>query len=171
MSVVDPGSPPVSLPVPDTIQAVLAARIDRLAPEEKRLLQIAAVIGTVVPLPLLQAIAERPEDAVHRSLEHLQATGFLYETRLYPTLEYAFKHVLTHEVVMESARGALACYMRNSHAIQQLTPTAWEQVERLAYHAFWGEVWDKAVFYLESAPRRRSAAPCGTPPWPLSRRW
>ena len=57
-----------SLQVPPTVQAMLAARIDRLPPEEKRLLQTAAVIGTEVPLPLLQAIAERPEAALHGGL-------------------------------------------------------------------------------------------------------
>lgn len=153
-SVVDPGRQLAVLPVPDTIQAVLAARIDRLAPEEKRLLQIAAVIGTVVPVPLLQAIAERPEDAVQRSLAHLQAAGFLYETRLYPTPEYVFKHVLTHEV----AYGSLlverwrVLHAQIVHAIEQLLPDRLdEQVERLAYHAFRGEVWDKAVSYCRQA--------------------
>ena len=57
--------------VPATVQAVLAARIDRLPPEEKQLLQTAAVIGTEVSLPLLQAIAELPEEALHRGLAHL----------------------------------------------------------------------------------------------------
>ena len=66
------GTPLDTLQVPATVQAVLAARIDRLPPEEKRLLQAAAVIGTEVPLPLLQAIAELPEDALHRGLAHLQ---------------------------------------------------------------------------------------------------
>ena len=84
------------------MQAVLAARIDRLPPEEKRLLQTAAVIGTEVPLPLLQAIAELPEEALHRGLAHLQAAEFLYETRLFPELEYTFKHALTHEVAYGS---------------------------------------------------------------------
>jgi predicted ATPase len=84
--------------VPATVQAVLAARIDRLPAEEKRLLQTAAVIGTEIPLPLLQAIAELPEAALHRSLVHLQAAEFLYETRLFPDHEYTFKHALTHEV-------------------------------------------------------------------------
>ena len=51
-----------SMQVPATVQAVLAARIDRLPPEEKRLLQTAAVIGTDVPFALLQAIADVPED-------------------------------------------------------------------------------------------------------------
>src|SRR5262249_48722995 len=53
------------LQVPATVQAVLAARIDRLSPETKRLLQTAAVIGTEVPLALLQALAELPEEALH----------------------------------------------------------------------------------------------------------
>jgi predicted ATPase len=73
-----------SLQVPATVQAVLAARIDRLPAEDKRLLQTAAVIGTEVPLPLWQAIAELPESDLQRGLAHLQASEFLYETRLFP---------------------------------------------------------------------------------------
>jgi class 3 adenylate cyclase len=76
-----------SIQVPATVHAVLAARIDRLPPEQKRLLQMAAVIGTEVPLALLQAIAERPEDALRVGLASLQAAEFLYETRLFPELE------------------------------------------------------------------------------------
>ena len=60
----------------------VAARIDRLPPEEKRLLQTAAVIGTEVPWPLLQAISDEPDEALHRGLAHLQAAEFLYETSL-----------------------------------------------------------------------------------------
>src|SRR4030095_5740667 len=84
--------------VPATVQAVLAARIDRLPPEEKQLLQTAAVIGTEVPLPLVQAIAELPEERLSRGLAHLQAAEFLYETHLFPERVYTFKHALTHEV-------------------------------------------------------------------------
>jgi predicted ATPase/class 3 adenylate cyclase len=90
------------MPVPATVQAVLAARIDRLPPEEKRLLQTAAVIGTDVPWPLLQAIAELSEETLHRGLAHLQAAEFLYETRLFPEHAYTFKHALTHEVAYGS---------------------------------------------------------------------
>ena len=61
--------------LPATVQAVLAARIDRLPSEEKRLLQTAAVIGTEVPFPLLQAIAELPEEALRMGLAHLQERG------------------------------------------------------------------------------------------------
>jgi predicted ATPase len=80
------------------VQAILAACIDRLRPEAKRLFQTAAVIGTEVPLPLLQAIVELPEEALHRSLVHLQIAEFLYETRLFPERGYTFKYALTHEV-------------------------------------------------------------------------
>src|SRR5262249_14965884 len=90
------------LQVPATVHAVLAARIDRLPPEEKRLLQTAAVIGTDVPFALLRAIADLPEEALHRGLAHLQAAEFLYETRLFPEPEYTFKHALTHEVAYGS---------------------------------------------------------------------
>jgi class 3 adenylate cyclase len=91
-----------TIQVPATVHAVLAARIDRLPPEEKHLLQTAAVIGTEVSLPLLQAIAELPEEALHRGLVHLQAAEFLYETRLFPQQAYTFKHALTHEVAYGS---------------------------------------------------------------------
>ena len=91
-----------TIQVPATVQAVLAARIDRLPLEEKYLLQTAAVVGHEVPLPLLQAIADLSEDALHRSLAQLQGAEFLYETRLFPEREYTFKHALTHEVAYGS---------------------------------------------------------------------
>src|SRR5262249_11508183 len=69
-----------TIQVPATVQAILAARIDRLPPENKHLLQTAAVIGTDVPFALLRAIADVPEEALHRGLAHLQAAEVLYET-------------------------------------------------------------------------------------------
>ena len=145
------------LQVPATVQAVLAARIDRLPPEEKRLLQTAAVIGTDVPFALLRAIADLPEEALHRGLAHLQAAEFLYETRLFPEPEYTFKHALTHEVaygslLLERRRGLHA---RLVEALEALAPERGaEQVERLAHHALRGEVWDKAVTYCQQAGAR-----------------
>jgi predicted ATPase len=140
--------------VPATVQAVLAARIDRLPPEEKRLLQTAAVIGTEVSLPLLQAIAEVPEDAVQRGLAHLQAAEFLYETRLYPEREYTFKHALTHEVaysgLLQERRRVL--HARIVEALETLVgERVTEQAERLAHHALRSEVWDKALVYCRQA--------------------
>jgi tetratricopeptide (TPR) repeat protein len=72
---------PIDIQVPATVHAVLAARIDRLPAEHKRLLQTGAVLGTEVPFPLLQAIAELSEADLHRGLANLQAAEFLYETR------------------------------------------------------------------------------------------
>jgi predicted ATPase len=94
--------PVETVQVPATVQAVLAARIDRLPPEEKRLLQTASVIGKDVPLPLLQAISETAEGILRRDLTHLQAAEFLYEVSLVPELGYTFKHALTHEVAYSS---------------------------------------------------------------------
>ena len=91
--------------IPASVQTILAAR-DRLAPEAKRLLQAAAVIGKDVPMPWLLAIADAPVPEVRAELTHLQAAEFLYETRLFPDLEYTFKHALTHEVVRAMARAA-----------------------------------------------------------------
>src|SRR5262249_56192896 len=87
-----------TIQVPATVQAILAARIDRLSPEDKTLLQKAAVIGKDVPYALLQAIAKAPEEALRQGLGCLQAAEFLYETALFPELEYTFKHALTQEV-------------------------------------------------------------------------
>src|SRR2546425_847449 len=102
-----------AIQVPPTVQVMLAARIDRLPPEDKRLLQTASILGKVVPLALLQAIAEIPDEALRRGLDHLQAAEFLYETGRYPDLEYSFKHALTHEVTY---KGLLQERRRELHA-------------------------------------------------------
>ncbi len=146
--------PVESLQMPATVQAILAARIDRLPPEDKRLLQTAAVIGTEVPWPLLQAIADAPEEALHRGLGQLQAAEFLYETSLFPEHAYTFKHALTHEVaynsLLQERRRAL--HTRIVEAIEGLSADRLtEQVERLAHHALRGEVWDKALAYCRQA--------------------
>jgi class 3 adenylate cyclase/tetratricopeptide (TPR) repeat protein len=148
------------LTVPATVQAILAARIDRLAPEAKRLLQAAAVIGKDVPLPLLLAIADAPEHAVRAELTALQAAEFLYETRLFPDLEYTFKHALTHEVayagLLQERRRTL--HGRITEVIERLAPErVAEHAERLAHHAVRGERWDKAVTYLRQAGLRAMA--------------
>ena len=89
--------------MPATVQAVLAARIDRLPPEEKRLLQTAAVIGKDVPFALLQAIAELPgRRRCTAALSRLQAAELLYAVSLFPEPEYTFKHALTHDVAYGS---------------------------------------------------------------------
>jgi predicted ATPase len=143
--------------VPATVQAVLAARIDRLSPEEKQLLQSASVIGKDVPFALLHAVAELPEESLRRELGLLQAAEFLYETRLFPDLEYTFKHALTHEVaygsLLQEHRRAL--HARIMGAIEKLyADRLHEQIELLAHHASRGELWEKAVEYLYQAGQK-----------------
>jgi len=146
--------------VPATVQAILAARIDRLAPEDKRLLQTAAIIGKDVPHSLLLAIAELTEEDLRRGLAHLQAAEFLYEASLFPDLEYTFKHALTHEVTYG---GLLQERRRDLHArivgaIETLhRDRLTEQVERLAHHALRGELREKAVHYLRQAGIKAAA--------------
>jgi len=140
--------------VPATVQAILAARIDRLRPELKRLLQAASVVGKDVPAILLGAIAEMDEDELGRSLAELQASEFLYETRLFPDLEYTFKHALTHEVaygsLLQDRRRALHAALVG--AIEGLhAGRLAEQIEALAHHAERGGLTMKAVRYLRQA--------------------
>ena len=146
--------------VPTTVQAILAARIDRLSLDDKRLLQAAAVIGKDVPFALLLAVADLGEEDLRRGLAHLQAAEFLYEARLFPDLEYTFKHSLTHEVtyggLLQERRRDL--HARLVDAIETLhRDRLGEQIERLAHHALRGEVWDKAVPYLRQAGLKAAA--------------
>jgi class 3 adenylate cyclase/tetratricopeptide (TPR) repeat protein len=140
--------------VPATVQAILAARIDLLPPEEKQLLQSAAVIGKEMVFPLLQAIAELPEDALRWGLAHLQKAEFLYETRLYPESAYAFKHALTHDVAYSSLLQAQrrVLHARIVEAIERLwADRLTTYVEQLAYHSLRGERWEKALVYCRQA--------------------
>ena len=129
-----------------------------------------------MPFALLQAIADVPEDSLRQGLAHLQAAEFLYETSLFPDLEYTFKHALTHEVaygsLLQDRRRAL--HARIVDAIEALYPERLaEHVERLAHHAFRGEVWEKAVTYLRQAGAQGggTVAPIGRRSPTSSRHW
>jgi class 3 adenylate cyclase/predicted ATPase len=143
-----------AIAVPATVQAVLAARIDRLPPEDKALLQTASVVGKDVPLALLREIAGYAEEGLLGTLARLQAAEFLYETALYPDPEYTFKHALTHEVaygsLLQERRRAI--HARVVEAIESLYGDRLaEHLERLAHHAPRAELSDKAVRYLHQA--------------------
>jgi len=136
-TVVEHGAQCLSLTVPNTIHAVLAARIDRLSPAPKGLLQAASVIGQEVRLPLLQALVGLSDEALQHGLQALQAAEFVYETRLLPAPTYAFKHVLTQEVAYQSLlHSTRAQYHRQ---IAQLLEERWPELaatqpELLAQH-------------------------------------
>jgi predicted ATPase len=84
--------------VPATVQAVLAARIDRLPAGEKELLQALAVLGREFPLELVRRVTLRPDDELEPKLSRLQAGEFIYEQVAAGDVEYVFKHALTQEV-------------------------------------------------------------------------
>ena len=150
-------TPIQAIQVPVSVQSLLAARIDRLPPEDKRLLQAAAVIGHDVPFTLLQAVADEPDQDVRRGLADLQARGFVQEASLFPDLEYTFRHGLVQEVAYSAL---LQQHRRELHArivavIESLhADRQGECVERLAYHAMKGELWDKAATYSREAAVR-----------------
>ncbi len=139
-----------ALHVPPTVQAVLAARIDRLTREEKLLLQQSSVIGTDVPLALLEAVTELPDEVARRTLRALQTAGFIHQTNLFPDLEYRFRHILTREVaystLLKEQRRSL--HARAAVAIERLYGDRLaSQLDELAVHAVRGELWEKAVAY------------------------
>ena len=149
-----------AIQVPATVQAVLAARIDRLPPSIKHLLQSAAVIGKTVPFTLLEAVDETATTELRQGLSQLQAAEFLYEASLFPDLEYTFKHALTLEVAYQTL---LRERRRLLHA-RVLTvlerrgdDEGAQSIETLAHHAVRGEVWDGAASYLYRAGAKAQA--------------
>jgi class 3 adenylate cyclase/tetratricopeptide (TPR) repeat protein len=152
--------PVEAIEVPATVQAILAARIDRLPAEEKRLLQAASAVGKDIPLELLRAVADLGEPDLLRLLARLTAAEFLYEASLFPDPEYTFKHALTHEVAYGSLlhKRRRELHAKIVEAIERLHAERLpEHVERLAHHAFRGEVWAKALAYLRQAGLRAVA--------------
>ncbi len=140
--------------VPDTVEDVILARTHRLDARLRRVLDVAAVIGRTVPLPLLCAVTGGAEDAVADDLRRLEAAEFLRETRAFPEVEYRFKHALTQDV----AYGRIAPEERRAMhrqivgAMETLTSDRLaEHVERLAYHAMCGELWPAAARYARQA--------------------
>lgn len=136
-AVAEQGTETPASAVPDTVQAVLLSRIDRLSPTAKRLLQAAAVIGKDVALPLLHLVTEVPEQSMERELGSLQAAEFLYETQASPLPMYTFKHALTQEVTYQSlGRQARQQYhARVAQGLEAKFPDVVEsQPELLAQH-------------------------------------
>jgi class 3 adenylate cyclase len=146
------GQPP--LEVPDSVQAVLAARMDRLPLAEKGLLQTASVIGNDVPIALLQAVADVPESGLDHALQHLQAAEFLYEIQSETHRVYTFKHALTQEVAYQSLllRTRQRLHQEIAQVLEEHFPeTAEMQPEVLAHHYTEAGLNEPAVGYWQQA--------------------
>jgi class 3 adenylate cyclase/tetratricopeptide (TPR) repeat protein len=142
------------LRIPPTVQGILAARIDRLPPEEKELLQTLAVIGVVFPLSLVREVVQRPADSLERMLSTLQSGEFIYEQPAAADFEYTFKHALTHDVAYNSL------LINRRTTLHECTATAIERLYRerledqyvnLSYHYSLSNRAAKAVEYLRLA--------------------
>jgi predicted ATPase len=146
-----------SIQVPTTVQAMLAARIDRLPADDKRLLQVCAVIGKDIPFRLLQAIVEEPEEVIRRSIAHLQAAEFLYELHLFPEHVYTFRHALTQEVAYQSLlqRTRQHYHQHIAQVLAQRFPDALAtRPELLAHHYTEAGLSVEAIPHWQQAGRR-----------------
>jgi len=145
------------LKIPPTVQAILAARIDRLPQDAKDLLQTLAVIGREFPLSLIRAVVSIPNDETRRLLDVLQLGEFIYEQPAIGDSEYTFKHALTQEVsynsvLMERRR---QLHGRIGAALESLyTNSIDDHLDELAHHYSRSGNSAKALDYLESAGLR-----------------
>jgi tetratricopeptide (TPR) repeat protein len=143
------------VPLPETVQSVLAMRIDRLEPRNKRVLQTAAVIGREFAHDLLAAVCDVAGAELDATLAILCRAEFLFETALYPEVEYAFKHPLTHEVVYQSQLGERRAAVHRAVAQAMETRHADKLDERAAEIAWhWergGEAVQAARWHLRAA--------------------
>jgi len=139
------------LQVPDTVQGIIAARIDRMEQTLKRIMQVASVIGREFAFRILQTIIGMREE-LKTHLLNLQGLEFIYEKSLFPELEYIFKHALTQEVAYNSL---LSNRKREIHgkigeAIEELYADRLEEFyEMLAYHYSNSDDLERAAHYLK----------------------
>jgi class 3 adenylate cyclase/tetratricopeptide (TPR) repeat protein len=142
---------PSDIQVPDTVQGIIAARIDRLEAKLKQTMQVASVIGRDFPFRILQTITGMKQE-LKLCLLNLQELEFIYEKSLFPELEYIFKHALTQEVAYNSLllKRRKEIHERIGQAIENLYPDRLEEFcELLAHHYSRGENWEKAYQYLK----------------------
>jgi class 3 adenylate cyclase/tetratricopeptide (TPR) repeat protein len=152
--------PLAEIKVPATVQGVLASRIDRLAADEKELLQTLAAIGKQFPVPLVQAVAAKPRQELEGLLGELQQGEFIYEQPAFPDVEYTFKHALTQEVAYNSmlTERRRLLHRRATAAIESLYSGRLEdRYEELAHHCVRSADHVKAVGYLLLAGQQAMA--------------
>ena len=144
------------LAVPDTIQDVLTARLDRLADDARRAIQVASVIGREFALRLLERIMEAGE-TVRTQVDELRALELIYQKAAHPELAFMFKHALTHDVAYESVllERRQQLHRTIGLAIEELyADRLAELYETLAHHFERGEDWQRALDYHERAAAR-----------------
>ncbi|HMK01303.1 MAG TPA: tetratricopeptide repeat protein [Reyranella sp.] len=145
--------------IPASVQSILAARIDRLSPLHRRILQIAAVIGRDVPLPLLAALADMHEATLAQEIAVLRAAGFLVEVNLRTGIVHSFSHALTqavaYDTLLRSDRRGL--HERVLRAMEtQSSGQRDSAVDDLVHHAVLAEAWPEAARYALAAGERAS---------------
>lgn len=148
-----------ALELPDTVQAVIRARLDRLDGDAGAVLRVAAVIGRECSRSLLERTLP-DASRLPRALEALKAAGLIQQRRIVPEPAYRFKHVLTQEVayasLLEHQRRQL--HARVGEALEQLCGENLDtEADRLAHHFSRAEEWPKAVHYGLRAAERASA--------------
>lgn len=147
-----------SVQVPDTIQGIIAARMDRLKESLKRIMQVAAVIGREFAYRILETIVEMKEE-LKSELVDLQELEFIYEKTLFPELEYIFRHALVQEVAYGSLLGnrRKEIHEKIGRAIESLHPERLgEFCEMLAYHYSKSGNLAKALDYLKASAHKAS---------------
>jgi tetratricopeptide (TPR) repeat protein len=148
------------LKIPPTVQAILAARIDRLPQDEKDLLQTLAVLGREFALSLIRLVTRTADDDLNRMLGKLQLAEFIYEQPATGDIEYVFKHALTQEVAYNSLliERRKALHERAGAAMESLfTQRIDDYVAELAHHYDRGGNVRKAVEYIGRAGTRAAA--------------
>ena len=149
--------PIVDIETVSSVEPVIAARIERLPPRERALLQTAAVIGRNAPRALLRALAGLDDAGLTAALAVLERGEFLFEVMSFPEQSYTFKHALIHDVAYASLMGEerRRLHAEALHAIERLNPESRaEQVEELATHAYRAGLWEAAARYLAQAAER-----------------
>jgi predicted ATPase len=142
------------LKIPTTVQAILAARIDRLPAEQKDLLETVAVIGKDFRQELVGKVVARPHEELEQTLAKLQLSEFIYEVPAVGDIEYSFKHQLTREAAYNSllVERRKALHERVAQAIEQLAgKNLDDHLADLAHHYERSGNHIKAIDYLTSA--------------------
>jgi len=137
--------------VPETVQGIIAARMDRLEDNLKRTMQVASVIGRDFAFSILQTISGMREE-LKSYLRNLQGLEFIYEKNLFPELEYIFKHALTQEVAYNSllVKRRKQIHENIGNAIEEIYTKRLEDFyEMLAYHYSKSDNFEKAFQYLK----------------------